>query len=211
MTTKGDSRSLDPADLEHVFARRRSYRRFSEEPVDIEVVRRCVRIAATAPSGANQQPWTYVIVGNPDTKAEIRRRAEGVEREFYRRRITEEWQEKLDPLGVDWQKPFLEKAPYLVCVFVQAYGIDDNGNHVKHYYPTESVSISVGFFIAAVHLTGLATVPYTPAPMGFVREVLGRPENERPLFILPVGVPAADYAPPDIPRRRLSAVIVEDL
>ena len=211
MNAEGDSRHLDPADLERAFARRRSYRAFSKDPVDIEVVRRCVRIAATAPSGANQQPWTYVIVGNPDTKAEIRRRAESVEREFYRRRITEEWQEKLDPLGVDWRKPFLEAAPYLVCAFVQAYGIDEAGNHIKHYYPSESVSISVGFFIAAAHLAGLATVPYTPAPMKFVREILGRPANERPLCILPVGLPAPDYTPPDIPRRHPSEAIVEDL
>lgn len=199
------------ADLEAGLAGRRSYRRFSSEAVSVDVVRSCVRIALSAPSGANQQPWTYVIVGSSDTKAEIRRRAEAVEQEFYRRRVTEAWKRELDPLGVDWEKPFLEEAPYLVCVFVQAYGIDEAGNHVKHYYPTESAAISVGFFIAAIHQVGLATVPYTPAPMGFLRDVLARPQNERPLFILPVGKPHPDYEPPPLLRRDTDRVVLERL
>lgn len=207
----GEELMVRAAEMEADITGRRSCRRFSAEPVSVEVVRSCARIAASAPSGANQQPWTYVIVGDAESKAEIRRRAEAVEREFYRRHITEAWQSKLDPLGVNWRKPFLEEAPYLVCVFVRAYGIDEEGKHIKHYYPTESTAISVGFFITAVHHVGLATLPYTPAPMGFLREVLGRPQNERPLFILPVGMPHPDYEPPPLPGRSVDGVIVERL
>lgn len=190
---------------------RRSYRRFSSRPVALTTVRECVRLAASAPSGANQQPWTYVIVGDSEVKARIRTEAEEVEREFYRRRVTDDWQAAIEPLGVDWRKPFLEEAQFLVCVFAHRYGIEPDGTHIKHYYAGESVAISVGFFILAARLLGLATVPYTPAPMGFLRQVLGRPPNERPIFILPVGYPHDEYVPPDVSRKEPSEYLVEML
>lgn len=205
----GRSRESRSRELLNKASSRRSCRRYSREPVDIEIIRNCVKIAGTAPSGANQQPWTYVIVSDAETQSRIRAAAEAVEAEFYRRSVTEAWKAELEPLGVNWRKPFLEEAPYLVCVFVLRYGIDDEGNRAKHYYPTESACLSVGFFISAVHQVGLATLPYTPAPMGFLREILKRPENERPLFILPVGLPRPGHEPPEVSRKNAGEFIFE--
>lgn len=168
-----------------------------------------VRAAATAPSGANRQPWKFVMVSDPAIKRRIRIAAEAEEKESYGRRMPEEWLEALAPLGTDWHKPFLETAPFLVVVFKMDFepvptadGVDD-GTVVKrkNYYASESVGIACGFLIAALHLSGLATLTHTPSPMGFLNEILGRPSHEKPYLLIPVGYPAAGAKVPDIARK----------
>lgn len=179
---------------------RRSVRSFSPHPVPRSVVEDCVRVAATAPSGANQQPWHFVIVEDPRTKHRIRVAAEREEEAFYDGRASSEWLEALSPLGTDEHKPFLEIAPFLVVIFARNYGLDGD-RKVKHYYVSESVGIAAGFFIAAVHNAGLVTLTHTPSPMGFLGEILGRPPNERAFLLLPVGYPSSDAVVPDIDRK----------
>jgi nitroreductase len=197
-------------------ARRRSVRDFSDEAVPWEVVRNAVRAAATAPSGANRQPWRFVVISDPAVKREIRIAAEAEEKESYERRMPEEWLEALAPLGTDWQKPFLETAPYLIAVFKMDFepaigsgGVDD-GTAVKrkNYYASESVGIACGFLLVALHLSGLATLTHTPSPMGFLNRILGRPPHEKPFLLVPVGFPAPDAKVPDIPRKREDEVLV---
>lgn len=189
---------------------RRSVRHFSPEPVPREVIEQAIRAASTAPSGANRQPWTFVLVGDPDVKRHIRIAAEAEERENYEGgRLPAEWRRALDPLGTDWRKPFLEIAPWLVIVFEQRFAEDPNGVRRKHYYVKESVGIACGIFITTLHRLGLATLPHTPSPMAFLSEVLGRPENERPFILFPVGYPAADCEVPDLRRKDLDEVLVE--
>jgi nitroreductase len=188
--------------LRDIMSARRSVRRFdASRPVPRDVVLDCVAIAASAPSGANMQPWTFVVVADPDMKRAIRTRAETVERDFYRHRAPAEWKERLAPLGTDAHKPFLEDAPLLVCVFVQRHGVDAQGAEVRHYWPTESCSIAVGFLLCALHQLGLGSLTYTPSPAGFLCELLGRPSNERPLMIVAVGYPAPEWVPPSIGRK----------
>jgi nitroreductase len=191
--------------------RRRSVRHFSDEPVPLAIVERAIQTAGTAPSGAHQQPWHFVVVGDPAIKRRIRQAAEAEEYESYTRRMPEEWLAALRPLGTDWQKPFLEIAPYLVVVFEQTYGLatgpDGAERRVKHYYTTESVGIAVGLLIAALHGAGLATLTHTPSPMGFLREILGRPKNERPFVLLPVGYPAPGCRVPDLQRKPLDGIM----
>jgi iodotyrosine deiodinase len=150
--------------------------------------------------GANQQPWTFVVVSDPDTKQQIREAAENTERDFYERRISPEWRDALAPLGTDHQKPHLSEAPYIVVVFEQPFGleIDENGEEVrtKHYYAQESVGIAVGLFIASITAAGLCCLTHTPSPMIFLRDLLGRPRNERPFVVLPIGYPAEDATVP---------------
>jgi nitroreductase len=193
-------------------ARRRSVRHFSSEPLPEGVLEDAIACAASAPSGANQQPWTFVVVTDPGLKARLREAAETEEREFYERRGTEEWLEALAPLGTDWRKPHFTEAPALIVVFEQVYGLqqlpDGTVKKVKHYYPQESVGIAVGFLIAALTQAGLATLTHTPSPMGFLREVLGRPQNERAFAVLPVGYPAAGARVPDIRKKPLEDVLV---
>jgi iodotyrosine deiodinase len=181
---------------------RRSVRTFSTEPVPRELVGNAIRVAGTAPSGAHQQPWSFVVVEDPALKAQIREAAEAEEREFYERRATPEWLEALELLGTDWVKTHLTDAPYLVVVFEQAYGPGKR----KHYYVKESVGIAVGFLLAALHASGLAALTHTPSPMGFLRELLGRPENERPYVLIPVGYPAEDTVVPDLERKPLAEI-----
>ena len=188
---------------------RRSCRSFSDDPVPESAVRDCIAAAGTAPSGANMQPWTFVLVAEPEMKRRIRIAAELVEREFYARRVSEEWKGRLEPLGVDAEKEFLEDAQYLICIFLQKYGINGDGGKVKHYYPRESVGIATGFLISALHQAGLASLPYTPAPMAFLAELLKRPRNESPFLILAVGYPAENYTPPAIERKPLSEILVD--
>jgi nitroreductase len=197
-------------------ARRRTVRDFSDEPVPWEVVRKAVLAAATAPSGANRQPWRFVVVSDPAVKREIRMAAEAEEKESYERRMPEEWLEALAPLGTDWHKPFLETAPYLIAVFkmdfepgAPASGVDD-GTAVKrkNYYASESVGIACGFLLAALHLAGLATLTHTPSPMGFLNRVLGRPAHEKPFLLIPVGYPASNAAVPDLARKPEAEVLV---
>lgn len=188
--------------------RRRSTRHFSDEPVPRELIELAVRTAATAPSGAHRQPWTFVVVSDPALKARIRAAAEEEERRFYEERIPDDWREALAPLGTDFHKEHLTAAPYVVVLFRQSYGLATDGRKLTHYYTTESCGIAAGFFIAAVHRMGLATLTHTPSPMGFLSAALGRPENEKPFLVLPVGYPAEDAQVPDIPRKPLDEVSV---
>jgi nitroreductase len=189
--------------------RRRSVRYFTDEPVDRACIELAIEAASTAPSGAHMQPWTFVAISDPGIKRRIRAAAEMEEREFYEGgRATDEWLEALAPIGTDWEKPFLETVPWIVVVFEQLHSTDDRGNRVRHYYTKESVGIACGLFIAALHEMGLATLTHTPSPMGFLREILGRPTSERPYIMFPVGRPAPDCTVPDLRRRALDEVSV---
>lgn len=199
---------LEPAEMlrraERIFDAmkvRRTVRDFSDRPVPLEVIEQAVRVAALAPNGANMQPWHFVIVSDPETKKKIRLAAEEEERAFYDGRASDEWLKALAHLGTDAQKPFLETAPYLIVIFQQNFGIDDNGKKVKHYYVHESVGIAAGFLLATLHGSGLATLTHTPSPMGFLRELLGRPTNERATMIVVAGYPAKDAQVPDICKK----------
>jgi nitroreductase len=187
--------------------RRRSVREFSSRPVEREVIEQCLATAVSAPSGANRQPWHFVAVSDPEIKRRIRLAAEEEEREFYGRRAPQEWLEALAPIGTDEHKPFLETAPYLIAVFALAWGYDEAGDRVKHYYVSESVGIAVGLLIAALHNAGLVCLTHTPSPMRFLREILLRPEHERPYLLLPVGYPAEDAQVPDLARKPIEEVV----
>jgi len=188
---------------------RRSVREFSDELVDRAVIELAIRAASTAPSGAHRQPWTFVLVGDPATKRHIREAAEAEEYENYEGgRIPPHWREALEPLGTDWRKPFLETAPWLVVVFEQRYGVNPDGSRRHNFYVKESVGLACGIFVATLHRLGLATLTHTPSPMAFLTEVLGRPANERPFILFPVGYPAADCVVPDLVRKPLSEVMV---
>lgn len=189
-------------------ARRRTVRDFSPEPIPEEILAHAVRAAATAPSGAHQQPWTFVVVSDPERKARIREAAEAEERKSYDGRMSEEWLAALEPLGTDWHKPHLTEAPHLIVVFAQPWGPGEDGRKVKHYYVDESVGIAVGMLLSALHLAGLATLTHTPSPMGFLRELLGRPDNERAYVVIPVGYPADGAVVPDLARKSLEEVLV---
>ena len=188
--------------------RRRTVRDFSPEPVPWELVENAIAVAASAPSGANQQPWTFVAVSDPARKRRLREAAEEEERRSYEGRMPPEWLRALAPLGTDWRKPHLTDAPWVIVVFEQAYGLGPGGEKVKHYYVKESVGIAVGFLLAALHEAGLATLTHTPSPMGFLRELLGRPANERPYVVVPVGYPAAAATVPAIEKKPLDDVLV---
>ena len=190
-----------------LMARRRSVRQFSAEPVPLELVENAVQTAATAPSGANRQPWRFVIVADPAVKAEIRAAAEHEEELFYSQRANEEYLEAIAPMGVTPVKPHLTDAPYLIAVFQQPWGVDEDGDNVKHYYVRESVGIAVGFLLASLQAAGLATLPYAPSPMAFLNRILGRRENERPFLLIAVGYPAADAQVPSLPRRAASDIV----
>jgi iodotyrosine deiodinase len=185
--------------------RRRTVREFSDRPVPREIIENALRAASTAPSGANLQPWHFVVVSGAGTKKKIREAAEVEEREFYEHRASGEWLEALAPLGTDSNKPFLETAPYLIAIFLQKFGTLPDGRKVKHYYPTESTGIATGILITALHHAGLATLTHTPSPMKFLNEILGRPKNERPFLLLVTGYPADDAEVPDIERKPLEA------
>ena len=184
-------------------ARRRTVREFADRPVPRDIVETALKAAGTAPSGANLQPWHFVVVSAADTKRRIREAAEAEEREFYKHRASPEWLAALEPLGTDASKPFLETAPYLIAVFLQKYGRLEDGRKVKHYYPTESTGLATGILVTALHRAGLATLTHTPSPMKFLNEILGRPTSERPFLLLVVGYPADDARVPDIGRKEL--------
>lgn len=191
---------------------RRTVRDFSSDPVPFELIANAIAAAATAPSGANQQPWTFAVVSDPAIKRRIREAAEAEERESYERRMSDEWLEALAHLGTDWHKPHLEAAPYLIVVFLQAYGLgqdaDGSPRKIKHYYTAESVGIAVGLLLASLHQAGLATLTHTPNPMGFLSEILQRPPNERAYVVVPVGYPADDARVPAITKKPLDEVMV---
>ena len=186
--------------------RRRTVREFSDRPIPREIIERCLVTAGSAPSGANLQPWHFVVVSDPVVKHAIRMAAEKEEREFYQRRAPQEWLDALAPLGTDADKPFLEIAPYLIVVFVQRYGLLPDGRNVKHYYPLESVGLATGLLICALHHAGLASLTHTPSPMGFLNEILDRPKNERPFLLLVTGYPAGGAMVPDIHRKPLEEI-----
>ena len=188
--------------------RRRSVRRFSDRPVPRGIIEDCLRAAGSAPSGANQQPWRFVVVSDPATKRRIREAAEAEERAFYEQRAPEDWLEALAPLGTGPDKPFLEIAPYLITIFAERYGVAADGRKVKHYYVQESVGIATGMLIAALHHAGLAILTHTPSPMDFLNDILERPQNERPFLLLVVGYPAENAAVPDIRRKSLEEIAI---
>ncbi len=188
-------------------SRRRTVRDFSDRPVPRELVLQCIATAGTAPSGANQQPWHFVMVGDAALKSRIRVAAEAEEHEFYDRRATEEWKSALAPLGTDADKPFLETAPWLIGIFYEAWGRNAAGEREKRYYPMDSAGIATGVLIAALHHAGLATLTHTPSPMAFLNELMGRPDNERPFLLLVVGYPAEGCRVPAIQRKSLEEIV----
>lgn len=187
-------------------SRRKTIREFSTKPVPRKVIEQCLLAAGTAPSGANHQPWHFAVVSDPELKHRIRVEAEIEEREFYERRAPQEWKEALAPLGTDSNKPFLENAPYLIAIFGQKSTLMDDGTTVKNYYVPESVSIATGFLIAALHHAGLATLTHTPSPMGFLNELLDRPNHEKPYILLVVGYPDKQCMVPNIRKKSLSEI-----
>lgn len=186
---------------------RRTVRDFSSRPVDARTIELCIEAAATAPNGANRQPWHFVMVTEPEVKRRIRQAAEEEERAFYRERAPADWLEALAPLGTDEHKPFLETAPVLVAIFAESYGVEADGSRRKNYYVTESVGIAAGMLIAGLHKSGLATLTHTPSPMGFLNEILGRPDNERPFLLLVVGHPAEGARVPRITKKPLDEIL----
>ena len=186
--------------------RRRTVRDFSERLVPLDIIENCLRTADPAPHGANQHPWHFVVVSDPEIKRQIREAAEKEEQDFYKSRATREWLEALTPLGTDEHKPFLETAPYLIAIFAKVHGIDEQGKRVKHYYVNESVGIATGLLISAIHHSGLASLTHTPSPMRFLNKILRRPEQERPFLLLVVGYPEKNAKVPDIQRKSLPEI-----
>ncbi len=182
---------------------RRTIRDFCDKPVPKEVIENCLKAAGTAPSGANKQPWHFVVVNDPQIKKQIRSAAEKEEQEFYHSRAPEEWLHALEPLGTNEHKQFLEIAPYLITIFEQKYGLTENGKKVKHYYTSESVGIATGMLITALHRVGLVTLTHTPSPMRFLNKILKRPNNEKPYLLLVVGYPTRNAQVPNIGRKSL--------
>ncbi len=191
------------ADFYEDVSRRRTVREFSDRAVPRDIIENALRAAGTAPSGANLQPWHFVVISGAETKARIRIAAEAEEKEFYEHRASAEWLAALEPLGTDTNKPFLETAPYLIAVFLQKFGRLPDGRKVKHYYPVESTGLAAGILITALHRAGLACLTHTPSPMGFLNEVLDRPKSERPFLLLVTGYPEKDAMVPDIGRKQL--------
>lgn len=186
---------------------RRTVREISDQPVPKELVENVIMAASTAPSGAHKQPWTFCLISNSDLKGKIRKAAEEEEYESYSGRMSERWKKDLEPLGTDWNKPFLEEAPWLVIVFKRIYEMEDGVKH-NNYYVNESVGIACGFFLAALHKAGLVTLTHTPSPMNFLTKILERPANERPYLLLPIGYPQDEVYVPQIERKSLKDVIV---
>jgi iodotyrosine deiodinase len=187
-------------------AQRRSVRSFSPEKVPFELIENAIRCAALAPSGANQQPWRFIVVEDPEIKRKIREAAEAEERQSYEHRMPADWLEALAPLGTDWHKEFLETAPYLIVVFRIDFGLtqtEEGESRIKHYYVQESVGIAT----AALHMSGLATLTHTPSPMGFLASILGRPRNERPFVLIPVGFPSEGATVPAITKKSIAEVM----
>ena len=185
--------------------KRRTVRDFSKSPVPIELIINAVKVAASAPSGANKQPWHFVIVKDPDVKKKIRIAAEKEEKAFYDHRAPDEWLQDLDQFGTNWRKPFLERAPYLIVVFKKQYDIVD-GVKKKNYYVNESVGIASGFLLSSLHLSGLATLTHTPSPMGFLEKILNRPRNEKAVLLIPVGYPKKNAKVPVLVKKEFEQV-----
>ncbi|MDA8018954.1 MAG: nitroreductase family protein [Thermoanaerobaculia bacterium] len=187
---------------------RRSVRDFSSEWVPRELIESAIRTASTAPSGAHRQPWRFVAICDADIKRRIRIAAEAEEKKSYEERMPDDWLEALAPIGTTWEKPFLETVPWIVVVFEELFGYDGNGDKQKNYYVPQSVGLACGLFIAALHTMGLSTLTHTPSPMKFLSEILGRPRNEKPYILFPVGYPAEDAEVPDLRRKELEEVTI---
>lgn len=195
-------------DVLATLSKRRTIRDFAPDPVSRDLIETCIKAAGTAPSGANHQPWHFVAISNPDIKRQIRLAAEEEEREFYAGRASEEWLDALNPLGTDDKKPFLETAPWLIAVFAQRRGGEQTGQDKKNYYVTESVGLATGMLITALHSAGLGTLTHTPAPMGFLTEICGRPKTEKPFVLMVVGYPAEGA---QVPTHALIKKSLEDM
>jgi iodotyrosine deiodinase len=188
--------------------RRRSVRMLTDEPVPIDLIEQAIRTASTAPSGAHHQPWRFVVTGDPEVKRRLRVAAEDEERTNYESgRMNDEWRRELEPLGTDWHKEFLEIAPWVVVLFEERYAVADTGERRHHYYVKESCGIAAGMFITALHVMGLATLTHTPSPMAFLTKLLGRPANERPFVLFPIGYPEPGCLVPDLARKPIEEVM----
>ena len=194
------------ADFYSLMQKRRTVRDFSDRPVPKEIIEQCLLVAGSAPSGANKQPWHFVVVSNPEVKRKIRLEAEKEEEAFYSGRAPDEWLEALAPLGTTPDKPFLEKAPYLIVIFARKYDITRDGRKSKNYYVQESVGIATGMLITAIHYAGLVCLTHTPSPMNFLNDILKRPGHEKPYLILVVGFPEKEARVPDIRRKPLHEI-----
>ncbi|NOX16737.1 MAG: nitroreductase family protein [Chlorobi bacterium] len=185
---------------------RRTARNFSNRYFSEEVLMNCIRAAGTAPSGANRQPWKFIVIKDKNVKKKIREEAEKEERKFYDNRAPEEWKKALEPFGTNAEKSFLETAPYLIAIFEEKYSYDEDGNKIKNYYTKESVGIAAGMLINALHQCGIAALTHTPSPMNFLNKILNRPENEKPFLLLVAGFPAENATVPDIARKKLDEI-----
>lgn len=187
---------------------RRSIREFSDQSVPKEVIENIIKTASTAPSGAHKQPWTFCVVSHPEIKKQIRLAAEVEEKESYEHRMSDEWLKELEKFATNWEKPFLEKAPYLIILFKKIYDVEDDGTKRNNYYVQESVGIAAGMLITAIHQAGLVTLTHTPSPMNFLSKILERPINEKPFLLLPVGYPALNAEVPVLERKPLEEISV---
>ena len=187
--------------------RRRTVRDFSDKPVPKEIIENIIKTASTAPSGAHTQPWTFCVVSNKEMKTKLRKRAEEEEYKSYNGRMTEEWLNDLAHLGTNWEKPFIDIAPWIIIVFKKSYDVEE-GKKKNNYYVSESVGLAAGFLLAAIHHAGLVSLTHTPSPMNFISELLQRPENEKPILLIPVGYPAENVTVPDLKRKSLDEVAV---
>ena len=201
-----DEMNLRSKSFLHQIQQRRSVRDFSSQNVPIEVVKNCIKTAASAPSGANKQPWHFSLVQDKKIKKEIRIAAEREEKQFYEHRASKEWLEDLNQFGTDWKKPFLETAPFLIIIFSQVFEKNADGENRKNYYVNESVGIAAGFLLAALHNAGLATLTHTPSPMNFLAKILKRPDNERAYLLIPVGYPSKNAKVPIISKKPFSKI-----
>lgn len=206
-TYPGDEMLKRSNEFFHSMDARRSVRHFSDVEVPLAVIENCVRTASTAPSGAHKQPWTFCVVQNKSLKKQIREAAEREEFESYHQRMGVEWLEDIKPLQTDWKKPFLETAPYLIVVFKRAYELQADGSKRNNYYVQESLGLACGFLLAAIHHAGLVALTHTPSPMNFLSRILGRPDNERPFLLIPVGYPSENTLVPKLTRKPLGSVM----
>ena len=193
-------------DFFNLMRERRTVREFSDRDVPRDIIENCIRTAGTAPSGANMQPWHFVAVQDAEIKSQIREAAEAEEKEFYENRAPDDWLQALEPLGTDPEKPFLETAPWLIAIFAETYGLNEDSSRRKHYYVKESVGIATGILITAVHNAGLVSLTHTPSPMAFLNGILDRPENEKPFLLLAAGYPAEKVQVPDISKKSLNEI-----
>ena len=187
---------------------RRTVRDFSDKHIPENIIEKIILTASTAPSGAHKQPWTFCVVKNKEIKKQIRIAAEKEEKENYENRMTDEWLKDLQPIGTDWNKSFLETAPYLIVVFKRSYELESNDHKHQNYYVTESCGIACGFLLAAIHHAGLVALTHTPSPMNFLAKILNRPENEKPFLLIPVGYPLKECWVPDLKRKTISEMCV---